>query len=857
MLPILEIKGAIQGACQNPGFQLLIKAPTGSGKSTQVPQFLHEAGISSQGAIIVVQPRRIAARLLARHVAKSFNEPVGRTVGYVVRFERQISSETSIIFLTDGMLERWMIDNPSLNGISAIVFDEFHERSLSGDLCLGRALDLQKTTRPDLGLVIMSATIELDLLSNSLGDNAQCLEAQGRCYPVEIDYLPAKQRKNIRGVIETPAIWEQAVSAIASAIKRGRADDVLIFMPGAYEIRKTVEALKSQSWLSNWDIVELHGSLSPDLQNKAVESGTRPKVIVSTNVAETSLTIEGVRTVIDSGLVRLSGWDPFRAMNTLRLEKTSQASADQRTGRAGRVQEGLSLRLWSKTEQEKRISQTLPELFRVDLSGALLTLHEWGYAHWQEFPWFNEPPTDVLNQGESLLKDLGALGEDGHITEIGRQMMAYPLPPRLARFMIEAREKQCYIEAAAITSLLHSERIAHKSGLNPDWWENDDFTDFQAEWRAAIAAYENQFDARYCTQWGISARAAREIWQSYNQLIHLEVKGNMKEIPLPDFQFARSALIDSLLTAYGDHVGVKNGIAANTCKLVGNKSGKIDATPVLKNGIIFLAGEVAELSGKQTETKISRNTLIELSDLERYDESLFEETVIPLYDETRRRVMNRRQISWKGLMLLNQDKGDADPSMAAPILAEKVIDGTLKLTKWDNSVDQWIRRVNLLSKLMLEYEVPEFTEADSLLALSLVCEDAIGYKDIKDREILPILKDWLSPWQQDVLEKEIPQSLLLENGQKVKIHYSEDGLPELSSTMQRLIGVKTTPSIAQGRQKVKIILLAPNQRPWQTTDSIERFWDSGYIHMKKDLAGRYPKHKWPSDEEIRQMHAMK
>ena len=337
-LPIEEIRGELLDALQAPSPRILLKAPTGSGKSTGVPPMMDDAGLGERGLIVVVQPRRMAARLLARHVARLRGVELGKEVGYVVRFERHISPRTRIAYVTDGMLERWLTERPALEGVSAVVFDEFHERSLSGDLSLGRILDLQEGPRPDMAVAVMSATLEISGRRDYMGASCRVLEAHGRQYPVETVYRAPRLVSDGRGRVSPPPVWEQAADAVKEAVKDDGCGDVLVFMPGVYEIRKTAELLAGRPWMGGRDVFPLYGALTPEQQNRAVEQGKNPRVIVSTNVAETSLTIEGVRTVIDSGLVRRSGWDPYRGMDTLHLTKISKASAAQRAGResAGR-----------------------------------------------------------------------------------------------------------------------------------------------------------------------------------------------------------------------------------------------------------------------------------------------------------------------------------------------------------------------------------------------------------------------------------------------------------------------------------------------------------------------------------------
>ena len=849
-LPIEEIRGELMEALRVPSPRILLKAPTGSGKSTGVPPMMDDAGLGDRGLIVVVQPRRMAARLLARHVARLRGVELGKEVGYAVRFERYISSRTRIAYVTDGMLERWLTERPSLEGVSAVVFDEFHERSLSGDLSLGRVLDLQEGPRRDLAVVVMSATLEISGLREYMGGSCRVLEAQGRQYPVEVVYRAPRLVSDGRGRVAPPPIWEQAANVVREAVREDDCGDVLVFMPGVYEIRKTVELLAGKPWMSGRDVFPLYGSLAPEQQNCAVERGDIPRVIVSTNVAETSLTIEGVRTVVDSGLVRRSGWDPYRGMDTLHLVKISKASAAQRAGRAGRVAPGRCFRLWSEAEQARKEDFDPPECFRVDLAGAVLNLAAWGVTVPENFRWLDVPAPLVMQRAVNLLAALGATEEDGSLTDTGKRMTAFPLPPRLARLMVAGQDEQCAVELAAVAALMQGEGVAVKGGLNDHLRDSADYTDFQAEWRAVEKAVDAGFGAAACTRWGISSRGAREAWMAYRQLLSVGSRGKARETTGPDFTAARPAVVRAMIESFADHVGVRNGVAANTCRMAGGVGGRLAEGSVVFQGEHFVAAEVAELSGKAVETRVGRCTLIAPEDLRSIWPERFSCGEEAVFDAALRRVRLHRKLMYGDLVLEDRDRGDAPTELAAPVLAEKVVDGTLKLVKWNDAVEQWIRRLNGLSVWMPELELPRFSEEDKLVAISLVCEGAVGYKDIKEREIIPVLRDWLSGWQAKALDDYAPVSLTLPNGQHAKVRYGEDSSPVISLTVQRLFGVAVSPRIANGAVPVIVEVLAPSQRPWQVTGSLESFWRNGYGQMKKDLAGRYPRHRWPDPGEL-------
>lgn len=843
--PIDQLRGAFLEAAQRPGACILLSAPTGSGKSTRVPGMMLEAGWGERGTILVVQPRRLAARLLAGFVARQFPCPVGREVGYTVRFDSRCGPSTKILFVTDGILERRLTEDPALRGVSAIIFDEVHERRLSGDLCLARAMELRRGERPDLGVVVMSATLETEALRRYLGEGAVELEAQGRMYPVSVAYRPPRPVRDARGAMAPPPVWEQCAAAVKELVSTPDAGDVLVFLPGAFEINKTAGLLDHAAWLKGRDVLPLHGQLAPEAQNRAVEPGDRPRVILATNIAETSLTIQGVRSVVDAGTAREARWDPRRGISTLHIVPISQAQAEQRRGRAGRLGPGRCIRLWSEAEHMRRPAFPAPEVHRADLSAAFLNVLAWG-ARGPEglktFRWLDAPSAEESERAWNLLTDLGAIDGDGGLSALGRRMLAYPLPPVLARLMIAGEQERCLPEMAAVAALLQGESVAMASGLAASLQDDDDFSDFQAEWRAVERAAALHYAPTACTPLGIMARAAREIAQTYSQL--LRGHGGFTSLPSPDFHPARRRMALALLGCFPDRVGARNG-ASNTARLTRGRGGKINPGSVALHGELFIAADVAEIGGRNVETRIGRSTLLTLDDLEASSNLTQEDRAV--YDRQRRRVFLHRLTLYRDLAIEDREKGDAAPELAAPLLAAQVVRGELTLTGWDGHVEQWIRRLNGLRRWMPELELPPFEEEDRLVAVTMICEGAVGYKDIKDRPVLPVLQEWLSAWQRTALDRYAPTSVTLANGRTVKLRYREDSQPVFGLKVQQLFGVRDTPRIAGGNVAVLVEILAPNQRPWQTTANLASFWKTGYAQMKKDLAGRYPRHAWPDE----------
>lgn len=832
-LPIEAIRSEVIKASAIPGFCVLLSAPTGSGKSTRVPLMLTEAGVAERGTIIVVQPRRLAARLLAGYVARQYPCPLGQEVGYTVRFDSRRSEATRILYVTDGILERRLTEDPLLHGVSAVVFDEVHERRLSGDLCLARVLELQRHARRDIGVFVMSATLELDKLQSYL-PQATILRADGRLYPVEVSYMPPVPVRDNRGYVNMPPVWEQCAAAVRKLVEQADSGDVLVFLPGVYEIRRTVEILENVGWMRGREVYPLHGQLTPEAQARAVDFGERPRVIVSTNIAETSLTIEGVRSVVDCGTAREARWDSRRGLSTLHIVPISQAQAEQRTGRAGRLGPGRCIRLWSEAEHRRRPPFPAPEVHRADISMAFLNLLAWGCKGLEgirRFGWPDAPTETATSAAWNLLKELGAITDREGLSPVGQQMLRYPLAPVLARLLVAGQEYQCESETAAIAALIQGENIALASGLSDKLHEEDDYTDFQAEWRAVQAATRLRYDAAACSQLGIMARAAREVTNAYRQLL----RHGAAE---PDFAAHRDGVVAALLGSFPANVAARNSSTTGTARLTARRSGKISSV-IAKEVDVFLAAEISEIGGKGVETRLSRCTELDISELPTNEDN------IAVYDSTRKRVLNMHRVLYRDLVLCEKETGDATPEQAAPLLAEQVIRGNLRLEGWDGHVLQWINRLTCLRNAMPELDIPEFGDEERLLAITMLCEGAVSYKEIATRPVLPILAECLSPWQKDCLNRYAPKAIRLPNGREVKLLYREDGTPSFALKCQLLFGVPTTPTIADGRVKCLIEILAPNQRPYQTTSDLVSFWRNGYPQMKKDLAGRYPRHDWP------------
>ncbi|HOX02409.1 MAG TPA: ATP-dependent helicase HrpB [Candidatus Paceibacterota bacterium] len=822
--------------------RLVVQAPTGSGKSTQVPQMLLDHGLLGDGMVIILQPRRLAARLLAARVACERNSPLGAAVGFQIRFENQSGPDTRIKYVTEGILLRQMIQDPDLRGVRALVFDEFHERHLYGDITLARALDLQQARRPDLLILVMSATLDMDVLETYLRP-CVTLFSSGRVHPVEIEYLP--HRIGAQG----PPVWELAAEAWAGQVRAGETGDTLVFMPGGFEIQQTIEAIRQRPESRGRLLLPLHGELPPRDQDAAVARYDQPKVVVATNVAETSLTIDGIRLVIDSGLARIPRYDPHRGINTLWIERISQSAADQRAGRAGRTAPGRCIRLWAESEHSQHPARETPEIRRLDLSEVVLTLKAAGIADLRAFRWIEPPSEQGLRDAEILLTDLGALDPAGCITDIGRKMLAFPVHPRYARMLLAARDSRCVYQAALIAALTQGrDLLIRKPGREAlerrqELWGDQGTSDFWCWMRAWSYAAKNGFRLEACRAAGVHALTARQVGPLLEHFLRIAEREGLpiQPEPVPD-----EAIQKCILAGFSDRVARRLDEGTLRCELVHGRRGVLARESVVQRSPLLVAAEIREIEGadQSAQTILSLATAID----PRWLAELFPEdcTTAPrlYYDATARRVCAEEQVRFRDLALSVRRIDPPPAGAAASLLAGEVLAGRLTLKSWDHSVDQWILRLNRLAQWCPELGLPPIADADRRHLVEQICQGAASYKDIKDREVKPTVKSWLSQAQQELLDRHAPERLTLSNGRQPRLTYGPDGPPHIALRIQELYDVDATPRIARNQVPVLIHILAPNMRPVQITQDLGRFWREHYPRVKQELQRKYPKHPW-------------
>ena len=861
-LPIYSHQEAIIAALQQEQ-RVLLNAPTGSGKSTGIPPILYEAD-TIEGQIIIVQPRRLAARLLAQRVAHVLGKRIGHEVGYAVRFEAKFTPQTKILFLTDGVLLRQMAENPSLHGIGLIIFDEFHERRIASDVALGYCTDLQQTKRPDLKLIVMSATLAEDSLEKYLAPCAK-INAEGRAYPVEISHRAPRPKNNPRtGRPETPLLWEHVKELSREISSLDDCGNWLVFMPGAFEIRKTVETLSNASWLSDYEIFPLYSSLPPKQQMEALDC-PRPKIIVATNVAETSLTIAGVKTVIDTGTARESRYDPTRDMDSLLIRKISQASATQRAGRAGRTAPGICYRLWSEPDQQKREPFQLPEALRLDLAPTILLLAKLGYTV-ESFPWLETPPKESIARALALLQALGALNTEGTLTEKGEQLSQLPLPPRLARLVLAGIDLDCLPETLFVAGLLQGESFVKRtSGLqNPnahrarrsqnsisDFEERHDPSSFAGLYSAFAYAKVNKFSPQAAKPFGLSLRALRELDSTIQQLqSRIGTLGEASRLRAePDFHSRGDLLAKAVALTFPDRLCQRLGSGTLSARLIGNRKGKLEDSTPARQGTLFFATEIQEIQGRDVLTHLSGLIKVETDQLaEWFPDRITTKDEVNL-DEVTNKFVNQELSTYnyggQSLQISHEISPNApDSDQVAALMSRMIIEGEAELPKWNYKVEQWIARLNQLAEWMPELELPPIGHDDRAHLIQEICTGATRLKELKHLDPWPMLNDWLSPMQAQALASYAPTDISLSNGTKTQVTYAEGEPPTIAVKLQRLYDVRETPALCNNTVPLRVQILAPNQRPWQITSDLQNFWENGYPQMKKDLAGRYPKHEW-------------
>ena len=840
-LPIEEIREKLEKALRAGTKRIVIEAPTGSGKSTQIPQMLLEGGfLGERGQVVILQPRRIAARMLAKRVAEERGGELGKEVGYTIRLDDQTSKETRIRFVTEGVLVRQMISRPRLDGVQAVICDEFHERHLYGDLTLGRILNLQEAGRPDLILIVMSATLETEKLAERIG--AEVLRSEGRTFPVEIEYL--KHREDLSG----SGAAEVAAREAERLIRAGKGD-VLVFLPGGYEISRARRDLEARLGRSEAVVLPLHGEMSPKDQDAALQKYDRPKVVVATNVAETSLTLDGVKAVVDCGLARMAKYDPRRGLETLLVERISHASAAQRAGRAGRTAPGICVRLETEMDWSKRAKVEEPEIRKLDLAEVALVLAAAEAGRLRDFRWVDAPEESSVVRAEKLLADLGATkGVGGELTETGKKMAGWPVHPRLARMLMEAGALGCLRGATGIAALLSGrpllQRMAGRKGEGAEiLWEAEEESDLFVWLRALRFAEREKFHPGACGRMGIHGGAAREAAAVRDRLLSVSVGMGLKVEETPA---TGEKLRKCVLAGFSDHLGRRLDGGTLRCRLSGGRGGTIARESVVRDRPLILAAEMKEIGRTDGEVEVILGlvTAVEESWLREMFPEDFSEKSGLVFEENGRKVYKVEQKRFRDLVLEEKKRDVEAGSETAAVLAQAVLEKKCAWPGWNAEAEGLLGRLEVVRGWAEQEEWPEWDVEAKRLVLEMQCEGCLTWRQANERSALESIQAWLGKERMKRLEKLAPDRIGMPGGKFLKVQYGKGREPVVSGRIQELYGLEKTPRIGDGKVEVTVEILGPNRRPLQVTRDLGSFWKETYPKLKGELARKYPKHEW-------------
>lgn len=803
---------------------VVLRAPTGAGKTTRVPPALLDAGLAGGKQLVLLEPRRLAARAAARRIASERGVELGGEVGWRVRFDNKSSRATKILVVTEGILVRRLQDDPFLEDVGCVVFDEFHERSLDTDLSLAMTRKLQREARPDLKLVAMSATFTPQELARFLGD-APIVESQGRMYEVAFEYLPSDPR--------TPLAKQVAVG-VARALER-TGGHVLVFLPGVGEIRRAGEALAEMCARRGAQVFELYGDLPAEQQDAVLGPSARRKVVLATNVAQTSVTIDGVTAVVDSGLARVLRYDAAIGLDRLELERISRASADQRAGRAGRTAPGVCWRLWSEAEQRSLDEDDEPEVRRVDLAGAALQLHSWGESDLARFAWYERPADSALARARALLERLGAVDARGATTAMGQRMASMPTHPRLARLLLAGEEFEC-AERAAFAAALLSERDPFLRSRERRGARHVSDSDLFDRVRA-LEEFED-YGTLSSEVGELERNAARAVLRAKEQLVRM-VRSDAR----PQ---GAAALARAVLAAYPDRLARRRAPGERRGVMVGGRGVALAEESAVADAELFVCLDLdAGKRGERAEAQVRSASAVQREWLPR--EGLATKVEVS-FDERTERVVALRRTLFDDLALDEVQAALPSDGEPARVLAEAATKRFERVwPKDDKDLERFVARVRCLAQWMPDLELPSFDEAALAAVLPELCEGRRSFEELRRAPWLDALRARLSYAQLQTLEREAPDRLAAPSGSQIRIEYEPGKAPVLAARIQELFGLAETPRIAGGRVGVLMHLLAPNHRPQQITEDLRSFWNNTYPQVKKELSRRYPRHSWPDD----------
>ncbi len=825
-----EITAGLAGG-RPSGRSVVLRAPTGAGKTTRVPPALLDSGVAGEGQIVMLEPRRVAARAAARRMAAEGSWRLGEEVGFHIRFDRRAGPKTRILVVTEGVLVRMLQSDPFLEGTSALVFDEFHERSLQSDLALAMSRRVQAEAREDLALIVMSATLEPQPIADYLGGCA-IVESEGRLHLVEISYLERADDRRLEAVV-------------ATGVRRALHEtdgDVLAFLPGVGEIRRTAELLETDTARAGARVLSLYGDLPAQQQDSVLKQSGRRKVVLATNVAETSVTIEGISAVVDSGLVRELRFDPSHGLDRLELVRISRASADQRAGRAGRQGPGLCLRLWTEHDDRSLAKATTPEIRRVDLAAPALQLLAWGESDLEAFGWFERPEPATLKRALQLLTELEAI-EAKAPTQLGRQMARLPTHPRLARLLIAGR-RTGDLRRVALAAALQSERdvVIRSPGERPDatvTGPSDLLDRLEAIERFAASGYGE-------TALGpIHRGRARQVLRVGRQLEKLAKRAGAGASG-PRGLDPDEGLLRALLAAYPDRVAKRREPASRRGVMVGGRGVVLADSSCVRDADLFLC---LELDSRGREALVRQASAIEADWL---PAERLETLAEAFFDEARERVAGRRRRRYRDLVIAEEE---CDPAQCPGgreeverVLAEAAGERLERALPLDGrDVATFLARIRSLAGWMPELGLPSFESDDLQQLLPQLVAGLRSFAELRKVPLLQNLRGVLAFEQLRALDRLAPERLKVPSGSRVNLRYEPGRPPVLAVRIQEMFGLDQTPAVAGGKIPVLLHLLAPSMRPQQVTSDLPSFWRNTYPQVRKELRARYPKWAWPED----------
>lgn len=822
VLPIHEVTSDIVSALRR-GPRLVLLAPPGAGKTTVVPGLLVDEQLA-KGQVWVLEPRRLAARLAATRVAEERGGRVGHEVGYRVRFVDQTSRSTRIVYLTEGILTRRMVADPFLEGVGAVILDEFHERSIHADLALAFLREVQES-RPELKVVVMSATLDPGPVAAFLG-GCPIVESQGRAHPIDVRYLERPDDRRVE---------ERVAAGVKRALREGGDGDILAFLPGAGEIARAERSLSSD--LEGLSVVlPLHGELDPKAQDRAVAPrapGGLRRVVLATNVAESSLTIPGVDTVVDGGLAKTSRYDPGLGVDHLELGRISRFSADQRAGRAGRLGPGRAFRMWTEAEHRLLPTAEAPEIARTDLASAVLAVTAWSGSDPSAFGWFERPPQGMLDAAVRLLRRLGALPAEGfRPTALGEVLADLPVHPRLGKLLLVSRSWDA-LEAGARVAALASERdVLRERGRLRDRVGSSDLLE-RLERLEAVAAGEAP------ERVGLDPRGARAALRAADRLAKIALRAP----PLPPSSRAsgEEALLRATLGAFPDRVARRG--RGGSVQLAEGGSAQLAEESVVKDAELLVAVQLdGRGAGQRAIVRLASRVERAWLDL---DAGGVEARTVARFDEARERVEVVRSVRFGAIELDARPDPEAqiDPSEALVEAARASIDRALPVT---DEVQALLHRYAFLRRSVPELELRELGPDARLEVLPAVALGKRAFVELRAADLAAALLA-LVPEAAARIDQLAPLSLPIPSGRRARLRYEAEGPPVLSVKLQEVFGLAETPRVADGRVPVKMELLAPNLRPVQVTQDLSSFWSNTYAEVRKELRRRYPKHQWPED----------